>query len=67
MRIAFFHGLESSYISDKSEFLKQKFDDPFIPNLNYREDKNLFFSVLMEVEKRNPDLLIGSSMGGWFV
>ena len=66
MRIAFFHGLESSYISDKSEFLKKKFDDPFIPDLNYREDKNLFFSVLVEVEKRKPDLLIGSSMGGWF-
>lgn len=65
LRIAFFHGLESPSISDKSEFLTENFD-AWCPAMNYHNDHNIFKNTLAEVKRRNIDLLIGSSMGGWF-
>jgi hypothetical protein len=64
-RVAFFHGLESSPKSDKNESLHQKFDFVYDPPMNYR-DNGLFDKVLSDVKKNKIDLLIGSSMGGWF-
>jgi hypothetical protein len=65
MRVAFFHGLESSHKSDKNESLHQKFDFVYDPPMNYKE-AGLFDKVLSDVKKNKIDLLIGSSMGGWF-
>lgn len=65
MKIAFFHGLESKPISDKTEFLIQNFESAYIPAMDYL-DSELFNRVLREIQIRKPDLLIGSSMGGWF-
>ena len=64
MRVAFFHGLESSPKTDKNEFL-EKFDYVYDPPMDYR-DNTLFERTLAEVKKNKIDLLIGSSMGGWF-
>ena len=65
MKIAFFHGLESPPISDKSEYLLSAFPDSYVPAMDYNK-AGLFDEVLAEVKKRKIDLLTGSSMGGWF-
>lgn len=65
MKVAFFHGLESPAISDKSEYLQSAFPDAYVPAMDYNK-AGLFDEVLKEVKKKNIDLLVGSSMGGWF-
>jgi hypothetical protein len=65
MKIAFFHGLESPAISDKSEYLQDNSVDAYTPAMDYTRP-GLFEEVLAEVKKRDIDLLVGSSMGGWF-
>jgi len=65
MKIAFFHGLESKPISDKTEWLMSTFENPYMPAMDYTDPK-LFEKVLREVTIQKPDLLVGSSMGGWF-
>ena len=64
-RIAFFHGLESPAISDKSEYLLSTFPNSYAPAIDYSK-AGIFDEVLKEVKKRKIDLLVGSSMGGWF-
>lgn len=64
MNIAFFHGLESSAISSKSVFLHKNFT-AFTPAMNYY-NQNLFDETLSQLENANFDLLVGSSMGGYF-
>jgi hypothetical protein len=65
MRVAFFHGLESPAISDKTVALEKMFDHVYSPSMDYN-DSGLFNKVLNEVKKQKIDLIIGSSMGGWF-
>ena len=65
MNIAFFHGLESPAVSDKSEWLNSTYKNVYTPAMDYR-DPGLFNRVLKEVKDRKIDLLVGSSMGGWF-
>ena len=64
MRVAFFHGLESSEKSEKSQYLKANFN-AWCPAMDYKNPK-LFDEVLAHIQSDKPDLLIGSSMGGWF-
>lgn len=64
-KIAFFHGLESTTVSDKTEYLQNNFVDVYTPAMDYTKP-GLFEEILAEVKKRNIDLLVGSSMGGWF-
>lgn len=64
-RVAFFHGLESDPHSDKNEELESRFDFVYDPPMNYY-DPSLFKQVLREVKANKIELLIGSSMGGWF-
>lgn len=64
IKIAFFHGLESPHISDKTEFLNKQFE-VYAPKMNYR-DSSLFEKVLRDVILFKPDFISGSSMGGWF-
>jgi len=65
MKIAFFHGLESPPVSEKNEVLKKYFKNIYAPHMVYGSS-NCFEKTLKEVESQKPDLLIGSSMGGWF-
>ena len=64
MSVVFFHGLESSPVSDKSEWLTNEYG-AWCPAMDYR-NPNLFNEIHKEILKRKPSLLIGSSMGGWF-
>lgn len=66
IKIAFFHGLESPAVSDKTEFLNANFDDVYAPPMDYQRNANLFEQVLKEVKERKISLLVGSSMGGYF-
>jgi hypothetical protein len=65
MKIAFFHGLESPAVSDKSKYLHSIYPDAYTPEIDYRK-ASAFDTVLKEVKERKIELLSGSSMGGWF-
>lgn len=65
LRIAFLHGLESPHISDKTEFLNKEFSFVYAPQMDYH-DPNLFEKTLKEIQENKIDLIVGSSMGGWF-
>jgi hypothetical protein len=64
-RVAFFHGLESEPRSEKNTALEHVYGHVYAPPMDY-ENPRLFDMVLADVKKQNIDLLIGSSMGGWF-
>lgn len=65
MRIAFFHGLESTLPSSKVEWLQSLGHEVLALEMNYR-DPSCFSQTLQKTTEFNPDLVIGSSMGGWF-
>ena len=65
LRIAFLHGLESPHISDKTEFLNSEFSFVYAPKMDYH-DPSLFEKTLKEIQENKIDLIVGSSMGGWF-
>jgi hypothetical protein len=60
----YLHGLESKPTGPKIDFLEQNFDAQF-PEINYRE-KDVFKNLRKQVKAFDPDILIGSSMGGYF-
>lgn len=67
MRVAFFHGLESKPFSEKNKILIEQYGESnvYAPPMDYR-DPWLFDTILKEIRERNIELLIGSSMGGYF-
>jgi len=65
MRVAFFHGLDSKPITSKNWALRQVFDEVYDPVMNY-DNPRMFDLVLKHLEDNPVDLLIGSSMGGYF-
>lgn len=66
LKIAFLHGLESSPISDKTAFLHKNFSSVYAPAIDYHNNPNAFSEILNHLKEHPVDLLIGSSMGGWF-
>ena len=64
MKVAFFHGLESNAKSEKASYLYSHYN-AWCPSMDYTNPR-LFDEVLKHIESDRPDLLIGSSMGGWF-
>ena len=67
MKVAFFHGLESKPFSEKNKELNKYFGESnvYAPPMDYK-DPWLFDTVLKEIEGKDIELLIGSSMGGYF-
>jgi hypothetical protein len=66
MKIAYLHGLESS-IDQKDPkiiFLNKNFDNVYAPSINYKDDKT-FNKLYKNIKSLNPDLIVGSSMGGY--
>ena len=66
MKIAYLHGLEST-IDQKDPkiiFLNKNFDKTYMPSINYRDD-NTFDKLYKDIKSLNPDLIVGSSMGGY--
>ncbi|MBK8806906.1 MAG: hypothetical protein IPO21_09765 [Bacteroidales bacterium] len=63
MKILYLHGLDSLGLTSEKQEVFEKFEFEVIaPIINYREKEPVFFESL--INKHNPDLLIGSSMGG---
>lgn len=67
MKVAFFHGLESAPRTFKNEFLEEQFgaENVYAPAMDYHNPQ-MFDEVLYHLKHNPVDLLIGSSMGGWF-
>jgi len=61
--VLYLHGLESSNVGDKVDFLKEN-ANVVAPAIDY-SDPALEEKLLYIVEKFQPDLIIGSSMGGY--
>ena len=61
--ILYLHGLESSNICDKVDFLKEN-ANVVAPSIDY-SDSGLEEKLFYIVEKFEPDVIIGSSMGGY--
>lgn len=65
LKIAFLHGLESAPISDKTDFLHKNFTSVYAPAIDYH-NPNAFTEIYNHIKENPVDLLVGSSMGGWF-
>ena len=63
--VIYFHGLESSPGGIKVDFLKQEVDFVEAPAMDYTKE-GVFEEWLDYVKTEEPDLIIGSSMGGYF-
>jgi len=62
-KIMYLHGLESSNVCDKVDFLKEH-NIVLAPSIDYRKP-NIEEELMYMVESFGPDLIIGSSMGGF--
>jgi len=62
-RVLFLHGLESSNVCSKVDFLKEV-SDCYAPAINYA-DPYIEDLLLKMVRAFNPNVIIGSSMGGY--
>tara|TARA_R110000772_G_scaffold205341_2_gene315623 strand:+ start:1823 stop:2284 length:462 start_codon:yes stop_codon:yes gene_type:complete len=65
MRAVYLHGLGSTNIGEKNDFLKDHFDAIYDPKIDYRK-KGIYAELFKEIKVFKPDVIIGSSMGGWF-
>ena len=67
-KILYLHGLESSPGGEKVEYLQHKYgiDNIIAPEMEYKTNPNLFEETLELVNNFKPDLIIGSSIGGYF-
>jgi hypothetical protein len=61
-KIMYLHGLESSNVCDKVDFLKER-AEVLAPSIDYRKS-NIEEELMYMVESCSRDLIIGSSMGG---
>ena len=64
MKIAYLHGLDSNNLGPKNEWL-QEISEVCDPLIDYRE-KNIYQKIKSRIKDFNPDIIIGSSMGGFF-
>jgi uncharacterized protein len=61
-RVLYLHGLESSNVCEKVDFLRER-ADVLAPSIDYN-NPNLENELMYMVFSFEPDLIIGSSMGG---
>ena len=65
MNILYIHGLESSINCLKVQWLRSQGHTVHNPEIDYK-DPEAFFKVKRIAQKKHIDLIIGSSMGGYF-
>lgn len=65
VRLAFFHGLESDGPGAKGDYLKSISAELFAPRIDYRNPSEVN-RLWQEAIAFKPDVVLGSSMGGWF-
>ena len=64
-KVVYLHGLESSINCKKVKYLRKLGFNVLNPSMDYY-DKKCFIDVQYQIQEFQPDLIIGSSMGGWF-
>ena len=65
MNVWYLHGFESKAGGPKVDFLRKISDKVYAPKVDYYHSE--MFSSLLKLAKYNkPDLIIGSSMGGYY-
>lgn len=64
MKIVYLHGLESNNLGPKNDWL-HSISDVFDPYIDYYKP-NIYQSLKTKIIAFKPDLIIGSSMGGYF-
>ncbi|MCM4159835.1 hypothetical protein FHG64_05170 [Antarcticibacterium flavum] len=64
MKIVYIHGLDSKLSPEKREILK-KFGEVISPEVNYYQNPGAIATILQQLEGKGPDVIIGSSMGGF--
>ena len=64
MKVAYLHGLESNNKGAKNDMLRQ-ISTVYDPLIDYCE-KHIYFNLKEKIKEFQPDLIIGSSMGGYF-
>lgn len=65
MKIIFFHGLESRANSLKVDWLREQQHEVVSEQMDYLDPRQFEVSLGL-VKSFSPDLLVGSSMGGYF-
>ena len=65
MNVLYLHGLESQPGGPKVKYLQDRFDMVYAPAMNYESPK-AFEEMLTMCAVEGFDLIIGSSMGGYF-
>lgn len=67
MKVVYLHGLESTSrpSNPKIKWLNSNFDEVYAPQIDYKKEKT-FKELLSKIKSMNPDLIVGSSMGGYF-
>jgi predicted esterase YcpF (UPF0227 family) len=65
MNVWYLHGLESAVGGPKVDFLNSVAESVFAPKMVY-SNPNMFKALLATAKINKPDLIIGSSMGGYF-
>lgn len=65
MNVLYLHGLESKPTGPKMEYLKDRFTNYYAPEIDY-EDPDAYEEILDLCIAEEFDMIIGSSMGGYF-
>jgi hypothetical protein len=65
MNVLYLHGLESKPTGPKMEYLKDRFITSYAPEIDY-EDPDAYEEILDLCIAEEFDMIIGSSMGGYF-
>lgn len=63
IKILYLHGLDS-FLNDEKRSILEKHGKVLAPNIDYRENSNIYSLFLEEIKKETIDVVIGSSMGG---
>lgn len=64
-KIAYLHGLEAKAGGVKYDYLKEQYKVSFAAQIDYWED-DIFEKIFLQLKSKKLDLIIGSSMGGFF-
>ena len=65
MRILFLHGLESQPNCQKVKWLQDQGHNVQSPDIDYHDNQS-YEKIYKLTRRNNYDVIVGSSMGGWF-
>ena len=66
MKILFLHGLQSNNKSLKVSHMNDEGHEVMAPHMNYFDNDKLFQETMDKLLAFEPELIVGSSMGGYF-